>query len=98
MSDYPKCTYELRKQGVPYPRTCAECGLGPCKEGHFTPAPKLPSEAESLRADLASMRASRDALEEALKRLVDRDLRYVGDQRRFRLDFSARRGIRPCRP
>jgi hypothetical protein len=26
-----KCTKDLQKQGVAYPRTCAECGLGPCK-------------------------------------------------------------------
>jgi hypothetical protein len=25
------CTYRLREEGKPYPRTCAECGLGPCK-------------------------------------------------------------------
>jgi hypothetical protein len=22
---------ELKEQGLPYPRTCPECGLGPCK-------------------------------------------------------------------
>ena len=27
----PNCTYKLREQGKPYPRTCRECGLGPCK-------------------------------------------------------------------
>lgn len=26
-----QCTKDLQKQGVAYPRTCAECGLGPCK-------------------------------------------------------------------
>lgn len=25
------CQQELRKQKKPYPRTCADCGLGPCK-------------------------------------------------------------------
>jgi len=25
------CTKRLQAQGVSYPRTCAECGLGPCK-------------------------------------------------------------------
>ena len=28
---YPRCTKRLQAQGVAYPRTCAECGLGPCK-------------------------------------------------------------------
>lgn len=31
MSDYPKCTELARLEGRPYPRTCEECGLGPCK-------------------------------------------------------------------
>jgi hypothetical protein len=26
-----QCTKDLQKKGVAYPRTCAECGLGPCK-------------------------------------------------------------------
>lgn len=26
-----KCNNALRTQGKAYPRTCAECGLGPCK-------------------------------------------------------------------
>lgn len=28
---YPRCTKALRAEGKPYPRTCQECGLGPCK-------------------------------------------------------------------
>ena len=28
---YPRCTKRLQAQGVAYPRTCQECGLGPCK-------------------------------------------------------------------
>lgn len=27
-----RCMLVLRKQGLPYPRTCEVCGLGPCKE------------------------------------------------------------------
>lgn len=27
-----QCTYALRAAGKPYPRTCAVCGLGPCRE------------------------------------------------------------------
>jgi hypothetical protein len=30
---HPQCTIVLREQGKVYPRTCAECGLGPCKLG-----------------------------------------------------------------
>lgn len=26
----PDCNEVLRERGLPYPRTCAECGLGPC--------------------------------------------------------------------
>lgn len=26
------CALELRQQGQSYPRTCADCGLGPCKK------------------------------------------------------------------
>ena len=35
-ANYPHCTEKLRKKGLPYPRTCAECGLGPCKAGEPT--------------------------------------------------------------
>lgn len=28
---FPNCTQVLRAQGLAYPRTCHECGLGPCK-------------------------------------------------------------------
>ena len=28
---YPKCTKTLQAQGLVYPRTCAECGIGPCR-------------------------------------------------------------------
>jgi hypothetical protein len=27
-----KCALRLSKLGVPYPRTCENCGLGPCKD------------------------------------------------------------------
>jgi hypothetical protein len=26
-----RCTKKLQAQGMAYPRTCAECGLGPCR-------------------------------------------------------------------
>lgn len=28
---HPKCSEWLRAKGEPYPRTCAQCGLGPCQ-------------------------------------------------------------------
>lgn len=28
---FPNCTNKLQAKGLPYPRTCRECGLGPCK-------------------------------------------------------------------
>lgn len=28
------CNVDLRKGNQPVPRTCAECGLGPCRRGH----------------------------------------------------------------
>lgn len=30
LEPYPRCTRLLREAGKPYPRTCQECGLGPC--------------------------------------------------------------------
>lgn len=30
LAPYPRCTRLLREAGKPYPRTCQECGLGPC--------------------------------------------------------------------
>ena len=48
------CQQELRQQGKPYPRTCAECGLGPCKK--LTPA--APSTA---RTDLDNLVADIEA-------------------------------------
>lgn len=31
MPNISNCTYELRKTGKVYPRTCEVCGLGPCQ-------------------------------------------------------------------
>lgn len=32
------CQQELRAAGSPYPRTCQDCGLGPCKRAPQRPA------------------------------------------------------------
>ena len=29
--DFARCTKRMQALGVAYPRTCAECGLGPCR-------------------------------------------------------------------
>lgn len=53
MNVYPRCTHKLREQGVAYPRTCAECGLGPCKLPvleHFTPQSAQQTERERFEA------------------------------------------------
>ena len=36
---YPRCTHTLRAAGGYYPRSCEECGLGPCKAERATVAP-----------------------------------------------------------
>lgn len=38
-----QCTKDLQKQGRVYPRTCLECGLGPCKRYPQVP-PELSEE------------------------------------------------------
>jgi len=30
-ADFPQCSMSIRKAGLAYPRTCRECGLGPCR-------------------------------------------------------------------
>jgi hypothetical protein len=30
-NDFARCTKKLQAAGAAYPRTCAECGLGPCR-------------------------------------------------------------------
>ena len=32
------CNEDLKKEGKPYPRTCADCFLGPCKKYELAPA------------------------------------------------------------
>ena len=43
---YPYCTKLLQAHGVPYPRTCAECGLGPYKREPPASPPAAAQEAE----------------------------------------------------
>ena len=45
-----QCNYELRRQGRVYPRTCAECGLGPCKYQNKPPIPETaPTDTERVQ-------------------------------------------------
>lgn len=44
---FPNCTHVLMKAGKAYPRTCAECGLGPCK------IPSRPRAAPDYTAEVA---------------------------------------------
>lgn len=39
IAQYSRCTNTLRTLGRPYPRTCQECGLGPCKTKAVGPQP-----------------------------------------------------------
>lgn len=36
--DVGRCNEVLREQGKAYPRTCAVCGLGPCRRAPYFPA------------------------------------------------------------
>jgi len=54
-TEHPNCTHKLRAAGQYYPRTCAECGLGPCKVQHaplaepeIIKAPATAAPAESI--------------------------------------------------
>lgn len=52
-----RCTQDLRKAGVVYPRTCEECGLGPCKRyapATLGPPPNVKSSAS--RSDVKTLR------------------------------------------
>lgn len=63
------CTHTLRDQGKPYPRTCSECGLGPChyKRDDHHPATPPPVASDALVQELV----------EALKPIQD-EVRRLG--------------------
>lgn len=50
---HPKCTQILRAAGKPYPRTCAECGLGPCRVYGSAALPTTPAPAAPVAAPAA---------------------------------------------
>ena len=57
------CSEELRRQGQPCPRTCEDCGLGPCKnypkEGAFALHPKAdPSRSVDLETKILWIRSA----------------------------------------
>lgn len=47
-----KCSAHLRVKGKPYPRTCGECGLGPCK---FIASALMAQAMDSEQADHQSL-------------------------------------------
>lgn len=55
MTTNNRCTYVLAGAGSAYPRTCAECGLGPCKLGHntgtFAERVKLATNTDAAKAE-----------------------------------------------
>ncbi len=59
---FPRCTEKLRAAGKAYPRTCAECGLGPCRAAKSVeqeatpPAPAAPASALSSKRSLTEWR------------------------------------------
>jgi len=61
IEQYSNCTYTLRNLGKAYPRTCAECGLGPCKT---RPAPAVPKSA--IEVELEALKARNAELEAML--------------------------------
>lgn len=46
------CSEELARQGKAYPRTCAVCGLGPCREA--PPSPHIPGDA-TIEEEIANV-------------------------------------------
>lgn len=47
---HPNCNRVRQEKGLAYPRTCAECGLGPCK--HPAPEPVYPDHYDKPPAEL----------------------------------------------
>lgn len=48
------CSIKLGNAGFPYPRTCQDCVLGPCKLGLARLPPRLPPHVEEASAQLAA--------------------------------------------
>lgn len=62
-AEYVRCQARLQAAGASYPRTCQECGLGPCRAPMVAPATVLlPKELTFVEAAEAMVRG--DSLEE----------------------------------
>lgn len=48
-ADIRYCNVKLRRKDLPYPRTCSQCGLGPCPWGVAEPSSKE-AEVNDLQA------------------------------------------------
>lgn len=49
-----KCNKVLASVGRLYPRTCQQCGLGPCGEGYEEATPDLVAKSENVDAFFAA--------------------------------------------
>lgn len=68
------CQQQLRAEGKPYPRTCADCGLGPCYAPTILAAPHhcAPADIDAL---LRWLDAINDPQQKALPSLENTDWR-----------------------
>ncbi len=65
-----QCTKDLQKKGVAYPRTCAECGLGPCKR--YPPAAPVNTDPGAALDALMTILKALDGLTERERERVIR--------------------------
>jgi hypothetical protein len=61
------CSQMLREQGKPYPRTCPECFLGPCK--HMPRVDPAAAARSDLRLALVQLHYSAGSVDEVLDKL-----------------------------
>lgn len=63
-----RCNKDLMTEGEPYPRTCALCGLGPCKNAKPGPSRQ---ELDAIKAAETAIQATLHALEESTGKSID---------------------------
>ena len=66
-----RCTQDLRNASKAYQRTCAECGLGPCKRYQPDRLAELEAENAKLRAALTEANRKIERLREGLKETLE---------------------------
>lgn len=79
-AEHPNCTHTLRAAGKSYPRTCAECGIGPCKVQHAPLAQPeiIKAPATASPADIDSPEFDK-LLEKHAREFTAHSFRYVND-------------------